>query len=223
VETPPPELSPEALPKPPPVPQQAVTPPPKPAPLPPLPAPVEPPKLTTPLPLPPPPVPPPPAPPSTTAQPNIAPRPAPETKELLSTLERLRAQQQQTEPPKARPNPPSGGAPNAGGSLHGSDTALLTAEQRAAIGDHVRECWTRDAGAKDADKLQVYLAVTTDAEGVVREVRVGEADQGRLGDPVFRAFFERARRAVLDPRCANLPLPPAMLGQIRNFDFRFRP
>jgi hypothetical protein len=36
-------------------------------------------------------------------------------------------------------------------------------------------------------------------------------------------FSERAIRAVLDPNCANLPLPPKMLGQVREFTFRFRP
>jgi len=40
---------------------------------------------------------------------------------------------------------------------------------------------------------------------------------------VFRAFAERAVRAVLDPTCANLPLPRTMLGQRRTLDFRFRP
>ncbi|MBN8909221.1 MAG: hypothetical protein J0H99_22055, partial [Rhodospirillales bacterium] len=39
----------------------------------------------------------------------------------------------------------------------------------------------------------------------------------------FRAFSERAIRAVLDSRCATLPLPREMLGQTRTWDFRFRP
>jgi hypothetical protein len=30
-------------------------------------------------------------------------------------------------------------------------------------------------------------------------------------------------RAVLDPQCANLPLPRALLGQNRVFTFRFSP
>jgi hypothetical protein len=28
---------------------------------------------------------------------------------------------------------------------------------------------------------------------------------------------------VLDPQCANLPLPPSLLGQNREFTFRFSP
>jgi hypothetical protein len=39
----------------------------------------------------------------------------------------------------------------------------------------------------------------------------------------LQVFAERAVRAVLDPNCANLPLPQNMLGQTRVFTFRFRP
>ena len=79
--------------------------------------------------------------------------------------------------------------------------------QRGAIGDHVRECWTKDAGALDIDKERVLLTVTTDATGVAREAKVAGGDVGRMSDPRFRAFAERAVRAIMDPRCANLPLP----------------
>ena len=43
------------------------------------------------------------------------------------------------------------------------------------------------------------------------------------GNMRLRVFAERAVRAVLDPKCANLPLPQPMLGQTRMFTFRFRP
>jgi neural Wiskott-Aldrich syndrome protein len=43
------------------------------------------------------------------------------------------------------------------------------------------------------------------------------------GNARLRVFSERAIRAVLDPNCANLPLPQPMLGQTRVFTFRFRP
>jgi neural Wiskott-Aldrich syndrome protein len=40
---------------------------------------------------------------------------------------------------------------------------------------------------------------------------------------VFRAFAERAVRAVLDPRCADLPLPQSMLGKTDVLTFQFKP
>ncbi len=76
----------------------------------------------------------------------------------------------------------------------------------------------------DLDKMEVMLTVTTDPAGVVRRADVAQEDVGRVsGNPRLRVFSERARRAVLDPNCANLPLPQPMLGQTREFTFRFRP
>lgn len=88
----------------------------------------------------------------------------------------------------------------------------------------MRECWTKDSGALDLEKMQAMLVVTIDGEGVAREAHIGPEDAGRMGDPRFRAFAERAIRAVLSPRCSNLPVPHAMIGGDRGtLKFRFRP
>jgi hypothetical protein len=140
-------------------------------------------------------------------------------------LEKLRALQKQSAPPRAHANPTAGGAPNGGGNPAGSDTAQLSSAQVGAIGAHVRECWSYDAGALGADKFMVRLRVTTDETGIARIADIAAEDAARMGDPRFRAFAERARRAVLDPHCANFDklLPAAMLGQRRVLDFRFSP
>jgi hypothetical protein len=76
----------------------------------------------------------------------------------------------------------------------------------------------------DLDKMQVLLTVVTDGSGVVRQAMVADEDKGRVAsDMRLRVFSERAIRAVLDPNCVNLPLPPAMLGESRTFGFRYRP
>jgi hypothetical protein len=175
------------------------------------------------LPLPPPPAPPPPSPSSTTSQPNPTKNPAPESTALENTLIKLRALDKQNQPPRALPNPRQGGAPNGGGNPEGNDTAALSAAQRGAIGDHVRACWTYDAGALGVEQMQVLLTVTTDPAGVARLAVVAGPDEARMGDPVFRAFAERAVRAVRDPRCADLPLPQSMLGKINVLTFQFKP
>jgi hypothetical protein len=169
-------------------------------------------------------VPSPPSPQSPTSQPNPTKNPAPQSSALENTLEKLRSLQRQTQPPKARYNPQAGGAQNGGGNPLSDDTSALTLAQRGAIGDFVRRCWSTDPGMLDLDKMQVLLTVTTDGGGVVRRAVVADDDIGRVnGDPRLRVFAERAVRAVLDPNCANLPLPPPLLGQTRVFTFRFRP
>ncbi len=44
-----------------------------------------------------------------------------------------------------------------------------------------------------------------------------------MSDPRFRAFAERANRAILDLRCANLPLPNNAFGKVNVLTFRFTP
>lgn len=210
-------------PTPPPTPSEAAEVAPPPPAAPPSPPQAQPPLPTPPLPVPPPPVPPPPSPQSATSQPNVTKNPAPESTALENTLEKLRSLQRQTQPPKARYNPPSTGAVGTGNPQSDS-TSALSLTQRGAIGDYVRRCWSTDPGMLDLDRMQVLLTVTTDAGGVVRLAKVAPQDIGRVsGDPRLRVFSERAIRAVLDPNCANLPLPQTMLGQTRDFTFLFKP
>lgn len=195
--------------------------------IPPPPAPPAPPRQAPPQLIPPPPVPPPehpqPAPPSQTSQPNETKNAAPNSSAVENTLERLRQMQRQTQPPKARPNPRAGGLPDSGGNPAADDTDALSAAERGAIGAHVRECWTKDGGATGLDQLSVVLDVVTDPTGTVRIAHVAPQDSGKLSDPVFRAFSERAVRAVEDVRCATLPLPKELLGRNASLTFRFRP
>ena len=73
-----------------------------------------------------------------------------------------------------------------------NDTNALSAAARGEIGAHVRECWTKDAGADGVDKLSVVLHVVTDAAGTTRIANVADEDQAKMSDPVFQAFAERA-------------------------------
>ena len=105
-----------------------------------------------------------------------------------------------------------------------NDTATLTVSQRAAIGSYVRRCWTDGSGVPGASRMQVMLEVTTDADGMARIAQFAPSDEARMdGDPAFRRFAERARRAVFDPRCVKLPLPNDMLGKVNVLDFCFSP
>jgi hypothetical protein len=175
--------------------------------------------------MPPPPAPPaPPAPVSPTTQPHPTPNTAAMSETVLNTLEKLRSMNLDQKAPTARYNPAQGGAPHGGGSRRGNATASLTAAENGAIGAHVQQCWTIDSGAEGVQSMSVMLTVQTDAGGTVRAVHPAPSDVGRIyADPVFRAFFERAQRALLDYRCSALPLPPSLEGKPETFTFRFSP
>ena len=60
------------------------------------------------------------------------------------------------------------------------------------------------------------------SDGTVRQARI--IDQGRLeSDPFFRAAAESALRAVLNPRCNPLKLPPEKFKQWQNMTLIFDP
>ncbi|MCC7425565.1 MAG: hypothetical protein IT557_01555 [Alphaproteobacteria bacterium] len=151
--------------------------------------------------------------------PNARPTPEGNPNSLRNTLERLRAQQQAqarpAQPPSGRPSPPPAGSPNA----RVSDT--LTASEKGAIAQQIERCWTFDAGARNARELITIIRVTVDRDGSVRDARI--MDTSRMGDPSFRAFAERARRAILDPQCSPLRLPADRYEAWRVMDLRFNP
>jgi neural Wiskott-Aldrich syndrome protein len=231
-------------PPPPPPPAPKVAPP---LPTPPAPAPPPPPPTESPVPLPSPP-PPPPQPPqpktSTVVQPklplppkpqppapaqspthqqHVVKTPVPLSQNVLNTLMKLEALQKQQKPPTARYNPDQGGAPNGGGSNQSTANSRLSGADRNAIGNHVRPCWSIDAGAPGVDGFRVLLNVTTDASGTVRQATVASADQGKLSDPLYYAYAQRAIAAVENYQCATLPLPSYMLGHNQTFTFEFSP
>ena len=104
-----------------------------------------------------------------------------------------------------------------------ADNAGASDTERRAIAERIRECWTRDAGALDLEKMSVVLNVRTRPGGIVQQVEIGREDLARLSDPRFRAFAERAVRAAMDPRCAVLPLPKEESARVDELTFRFTP
>lgn len=161
---------------------------------------------------------------SSTTQPNEAKKHVPDTHSLLATLDAFRADQKQTHPPKARPNPQQGGAPDGGGTPDGDITSALTATQQKAIGNSVRRCYSEDTAARNYAQFVAHLVVTVDETGMARLVEFAPQTQAQMAsDPSYRALAERARDAVLSPTCAKLPIPQNLLGQTRQLKFVFRP
>ena len=152
-----------------------------------------------------------------TGQTPPPPRTAERSQSVLSTLERLRAAQQ-NQPPRARPSEASGRPAQGGGAPTG--TALLTAGEVRGVADRISECWSVDAGMLGLDQIVVELKVDMDPSGVIRNVRPAS---GVPSDPRARAVYESARRALLDQKCSPLPVPREKIPSLNNATFRFNP
>jgi len=89
----------------------------------------------------------------------------------------------------------------------------------------VRRCYSEDTAARDYGTYEAKMIVTIDANGEARDAQLYPDDMARANsDPAYRAFAERAVRAVLDPVCSKLPVPPDLLGKPQQtLNIRFRP
>ncbi len=88
-------------------------------------------------------------------------------------------------------------------------------DEAAAIANQIRECLAAPPIQPGADSDAARLRVATDAQGTIRIVQP-------LASGPPSSFTARAMRAAMDPRCAVLPLPPAMLGKPHSFDITLR-
>lgn len=88
----------------------------------------------------------------------------------------------------------------------------------------MRECWTKDPGALDLDKMSIQVTVSLRPGGIPFDVQPSSDEPGRIAaNPRLRVFFERARRAILDSKCSPLPLPADKQGPNEKLTFVFKP
>lgn len=176
-------------------------PPPTPAPAPP--PPVEKPQPPKPEPAPPPPVPKPPAPP---------PKKPEDTSfdQLLKNLaSRKPTPQQQAQGPVQKSSQPL--APLA---------AQLSTSEIDLVKQQIEACWNVPAGARDAANLRPEFRVMMNPDGTVRAAQLLNPNPS---DSFFQAAADSANRALLNPRCQPLKLPPEKYDQWQTFTITFDP
>ena len=71
----------------------------------------------------------------------------------------------------------------------------------------VEACWNVDPGLAGVHDITVEIRLEIGRDGQVMRAEV--VDKGRMSrDRVFRTVAESAQRAVMNPKCKTLPLPP---------------
>ncbi|MGB1548700.1 MAG: cell envelope integrity protein TolA, partial [Alphaproteobacteria bacterium] len=91
-----------------------------------------------------------------------------------------------------------------------------------AIRSQISRCWNVPVGAKDAENLVVDIRVHVNPDGTIREARILDTDRMQR-DSFFRTAAESAYRAVVNPRCSPLRLPPEKYEQWKTFTLSFNP
>ena len=159
-------------------------------------------------------------------KPKRKPKPPDQFTSVLKTVEKLKAQPQPREKEKEKAKPESfeqqiAKALTSRTAEHNPMRPLAISEIDL-VRQQIRECWNLPAGAKDAQDLNIEIRVVMTPDATVREARI--QDQRRLqGDPFFRAAAESALRAVLNPRCNPLKLPPDKYQQWQTMTLNFDP
>jgi len=98
----------------------------------------------------------------------------------------------------------------------------MTLSEIEAVRRQIQPCWNFPAGAQDAGSLRVLIRIWLNRDGSVRDAKV--LDQGRLaGNSKLRAAADAGLRAVNNPRCSPLRLPPEKFDRWKVLTIDFDP
>jgi hypothetical protein len=91
-----------------------------------------------------------------------------------------------------------------------------------ALRRQITSCWNVPVGARDIQNISVEVYIAVNPDRTLREAMV--VDQARMArDTFYRAVAESALRALRNPRCSPLALPPEKYDQWREMIFNFNP
>lgn len=159
--------------------------------------------------------------PEVAPQPPQPPQPLPPQKKqdmafdtLLKNLASKPLPQDQPAQQPAKPQPSSQPIAPLGAQLSVSELDLVKQQ--------IEQCWElQTAGAPNAQDLMPEFHVYMNPDGTVRSATLMNPDH--LTDPFFQAAAESARRALFNPRCQPLKLPPQKYDLWQTFTITFDP
>lgn len=144
---------------------------------------------------------------------------------LAGRIQRARQSLILVDPTVSRPVAASTGGPAAVATPPPQpvDAAVLPAEVRADIAEHLRVCRLAPHPAAGAPAFSVRVEMDVDDRGIAHLVRVAPVPPSLAAEPAYRPFAEAVGKTLVSPDCAKLPLPGYLLGQVRTVTFRFTP
>ena len=98
----------------------------------------------------------------------------------------------------------------------------MTLSEIEAVRRQIQPCWNFPVGTRDAGSLRVLIRIWLNRDGSVRDAKV--LDPERIdSDSKLRAAAEAGLRAVNNPRCSPLRLPPEKYDQWKVLTIDFDP
>ena len=99
---------------------------------------------------------------------------------------------------------------------------VLSMSERDALIAQLSGCWNIMAGSANAESMAVEVKVVVNQDRTVREAKI--VDQSRYNsDTFFRAAADAALRALRNPRCSPLNLPPDKYSEWQSMTINFDP
>lgn len=99
---------------------------------------------------------------------------------------------------------------------------VLALSEMDALKYQLAKCWNFPAGAMNAEDLIVDIRVEVNPDRTVKSAEI--VDTGRYNsDDFFRAAADSAKRAVYNPMCTPLALPPEKYDVWKKMLIRFNP
>lgn len=142
-----------------------------------------------------------------------------QTQDFQSLLRNLTPEKTETEDGDAQ-DLAENASPEAGQIAPPGQTMTMSEED--ALRRQLGRCWNVMAGAKYAEDLVVEIRVQINQDRTVRQATI--LDQGRYNrDGPFRAAAESALRALRNPLCTPLQLPPDKYEHWKTTTIRFDP
>ena len=140
---------------------------------------------------------------------------------VLKTVEKLDQDQKKTND-KPTPKTETQTPPSPNSTVSNLDRTRREAQLGDLVRQQIKQCWNVPAGAKDIQNMVVEIRMQLGPDGAVQ--RVEPRDAGRMAnDPFYRTVAESAMRAVLNPRCNPLKLPPDSYDIWRDMTLVFSP
>ena len=99
----------------------------------------------------------------------------------------------------------------------------LTISELDAVRAQIERCWNVPIGARDVENMQVEIHVVMRSDATVSSAQIIDRQGRYYGDTHYRAVADSALRAVLNPQCSPLKLPPDKYDTWQRFTLNFNP